>query len=98
MSTNYYLDAPHNEAGHIGKWAAGYFTAKAPEGVNSFDEWAAQLQGRRIFAESGYEITAGEMVEKAQERWALAPRHLNPRSSKGEFVDHGVLFVRYDFC
>jgi hypothetical protein len=51
MSANYYLDAPHNEAGHLGKWAAGYFTAKAPEGVNSFDEWAAQLQVRRIFAE-----------------------------------------------
>lgn len=97
MSVNYYLDSPHNEAGHLGLWAAGRFTAKAPEGVASFDDWAAQLDGRKIFAESGYEVTKDEMVATALDRQRHA--HIpNPRYSRGEFVDRGVLFVRHEFC
>ena len=96
MSTNYYLDAPDNEAGHVGKWAAGHFTAKAPEGVDSFDDWAAILEGRKVFAESGYEIAVAELVEHALER-KVGAYHRNARYEQGEFVDRGMLFVRHDF-
>lgn len=98
MSTNYYLDRPDNDAGHLGKWAGGYFTAKAPEGVDNFDDWAAQLDGHRIFAEHGIEYTKDEMVAHALERWPHAAGHRNPRYDRGEFVDRGVLFVRHEFC
>lgn len=99
MSTNYYLDSPGNEAGHLGKWAAGRFTAKAPAGVNSFEDWAHQLDGHRIFAENGREVTVEEMVQQALE---VVPRHQAYRfydhPSRDDFVDRGVLFVRYEFC
>lgn len=100
MSVNYYLDNPHNEAGHIGRWAAGYFTAKAPEHVNSFDDWAAWLHGHRIFAEHGTEYSPDEMVAMTKptedgRRYNL-PRF--PREAQGEFIERGVLFVRYEFC
>lgn len=97
MSTNYYLDSPDNEAGHLGQWAAGRFTAKAPEGVNSFADWAAQLDGRRIFAESGYEVSKDLMVATALQRQRHAPWR-NARHERGEFCDRGVLFVRHEFC
>lgn len=53
MSTNYYLDSPDNDAGHLGKFAAGHLTAQAPTGVDSYTDWKAMLQGHRIFAERG---------------------------------------------
>ncbi|QYN40985.1 hypothetical protein K1T35_47445 (plasmid) [Pseudonocardia sp. DSM 110487] len=98
MSTNYYLDAPDNETGHLGKWGGGYFTAKAPEGINSFDAWFAQLDGHKIFAESGYEVTADEMLKIVEpvRRNRNATHIRRPRS--GEWVERGVLFVRHDFC
>lgn len=96
MSTNYYLDYPHNEEGHIGKWAAGYFTAKAPEGVDSLDDWKAMLQGHRIFAEHGLEYTPADMISEIQ---PTSRRNIRrPHPDKGEWVEEGVLFVRYDFC
>ena len=98
MSTNYYLDSPDNEAGHLGKWTAGHFIAKAPHGVDTFDAWAAQLTGRQVFAESGYEVTAEEMVETALQRDGRFSGHRSARYECGEFVDRGVLFVRHDFC
>jgi hypothetical protein len=95
VSVNYYLDSPDNEAGHLGKWAAGCFTAKAPEGVASFADWSYQLRGRRIFAEHGVELTADEMIAIALRR----EPHAYPRAPRaGEFVDRGVLFVRHEFC
>jgi hypothetical protein len=98
VSVNYYLDSPHNEAGHLGKWASGRFTAKAPDGVNSFDDWAAQLDGRRIFAEHGIEYSAAEMIAEALDRQPYASLQRNARHDQGEFIDRGILFVRYDFC
>lgn len=96
MSVNYYLDSPDNEEGHIGKWSAGYFTAKAPEGVNSLADWKAMLQGHRIFAEHGVEYTPAEMIVEIQPQ---TPRNMRrPRAEKGEWAEGGVLFVRYDFC
>jgi hypothetical protein len=97
VSTNYYLDSPDNEAGHLGKWANGRFIAKAPAGVDTFDAWAAQLVGHRIFAEHAVEYAADEMTAIALERWANSFRR-SPRYSAGEFVDRGVLFVRHEFC
>lgn len=97
MSTNYYLDSPDNEAGHIGKWAAGHFTAKAPEGVNSFADWKAMLAGHRIFSEYGVEYTPEEMIEMVKpDDWGR--RNIRrPRHEDGEWIEEGVLFVRYDF-
>ena len=98
MSTNYYLDAPHNEAGHIGQWAAGYFTAKAPEGVNSFADWKAMLEGHRIFAEHGLEYTPAEMVAETEPNPYGRGSMRRPRPEKGEWAEAGILFVRYNFC
>lgn len=67
MSTNYYLDEPHNEAGHLGKFYATGFIAKAAKGIDTHDQWVAQMQGHRIFAEHGMEISASELVEMAEE-------------------------------
>jgi hypothetical protein len=99
VSTNYYLDSPDNEEGHIGKWGAGYFTAKAPEGVNSFADWKAMLTGHRIFAEHGIEYTPEQMIEETKPT-DLGRRNLphRPRAEKGEWMEEGVLFVRHDFC
>lgn len=97
MSTNYYLDSPDNDAGHLGKWANGRFIAKAPAGVDSFEAWAAQLDGHRIFAEHAMELAASEMIATALERLPNAFRR-SPRYNAGEFVDRGVLFVRHEFC
>lgn len=96
MSTNYYLDAPHNEAGHLGQWAAGAFQAKAPEGVNSFDDWVAQLDGHAIVDEYGREVAKDEMVSTALERDRNSFRSRRTRRA-GDFVDRGVLFVRHEF-
>ena len=98
MSVNYYLDSPDNEAGHIGKSAAGYFTAKAPEGVNSFAEWVATLQGHRIFAEHGIEYTPDEFLADLEPTDSGRRNLRNPRTSRGEWIEQGVLFVRHDFC
>jgi hypothetical protein len=98
MSVNYYLDSPHNEAGHLGKWAAGYFTAKAPEGVDSFDAWAAQMDGKKVFAESGYEVTKDKMLAMASARTGHRAAARSPNGYRGEFMDKGALFVRPDFC
>ena len=96
MSTNYYLDSPDNDAGHIGKRTSGYFIAKAPEGVNSFDEWTAALQGHRIFAEYGIEYTPDELVAITEPEPGALVAQRRPRD--GEFMERGVLFVRYEFC
>jgi len=98
VSTNYYLDSPHNEPGHIGKWAAGHFTAKAPKGVNSFDEWAQMLEGHQIFAEHGIEYSPAEMLNLIKPSSMGALVHRRPRHDQGEFMERGVLFVRYEFC
>ncbi|QYN41041.1 hypothetical protein K1T35_47725 (plasmid) [Pseudonocardia sp. DSM 110487] len=98
MSTNYYLDSPDNDAGHLGLWAAGHFMAKAPTGVNSFEDWAAQMRARRVVTESGSEITPEEMIATALRRWRHASGHRRARYDEGEFVDRGVLFVRREFC
>jgi hypothetical protein len=98
MSTNFYLDSNDNDAGHLGKRTSGHFIAKAPQGIDSFDQWAAHLNGRRIVAESGYEVTADEMVEIAVTRDSRFSDHRRPRYEQGEFVDRGVLFVRHEFC
>ena len=95
MSVNYDLDSPDNEAGHIGKWTAGHFTAKAPEGVNSFAAWKAMLEGHRIFAEHGVEYTPAEMIKMTEPD---RPANRRPRAERGEWAEDGVLFVRYDFC
>jgi hypothetical protein len=99
MSVNYYLDSPDNEVGHIGKWGGGYFTAKAPEGVDSFADWKAMLQGHRIFAEHGVEYTPDEMVEitRPERRYGRANLR-RPQRQQGEWIEQGVLFVRHDFC
>lgn len=96
MSVNFYLDSPDNEAGHIGKRAAGHFIAKAPEGINSFAEWKAMLNGHRIFAEHGIEYTPAEMIEHT--RPDSHGRARMPRRAEGEWMEKGVLFVRHDFC
>jgi hypothetical protein len=96
MNVNYYLDAPHNEAGHIGGSSGDRFVAKAPEGVNSFADWAAMLEGHRIFAEHGIEHTADEIVAMVQVRPRFAS-HRRPDPARGEFMERGVLFVRHAF-
>lgn len=98
MSVNYYLDSPHNEDGHIGKWANGTFTAKAPEGVNSFADWKARLEGHRIFAEHGIEYTPAEMIAETKPTETGRHNQRRPRRHNGEWIEEGVLFVRYDFC
>ena len=98
MSTNYYLDAPHNDDGHLGKWVAGYFIAYAPDGVNDLTSWAAQMDGRRIFAESGYEVTKNEMVEMATKRVGHRSAAPSPNPHWRQFMNGGVLFARYEFC
>lgn len=98
MSVNYYLDSPDNEAGHIGKWAAGHFTAKAPEGVDSFADWKAMLEGHRIFAEHGVEYTPAEMIAATAPQGSGRRNHRRPRPENGEWIEEGVLFVRHDFC
>lgn len=97
MSTNYYLDSPDNETGHIGKWASGCFTAKAPKGVDSFADWKAMLDGHRIFAEHGIEYTPAEMIEEVKPTDAGRRNLRRPRTDAGEWIEEGVLFVRYDF-
>lgn len=97
MSVNYYLDYPHNEPGHIGKSANGHFTAKAPEGVNSFAEWKAMLAGRRIFAEHGVEYTPEQMIEMTKPDRLGRMTHRRPNYEEGEWMEEGILFVRHDF-
>lgn len=98
MSTNYYLDSPDNEAGHIGKWAAGHFTAKAPAGVDSYHAWVDMLQGHRIFAEHGIEYTPDQMVANIEPTEEGRRNLRRPRPRGGEWIERGVLFVRFDFC
>jgi hypothetical protein len=98
VSVNYYLDSPDNEAGHIGKWAGGHFTAKAPEGVNSFADWKAMLEGHRIFAEHGRECTPAEMISEVAPTPHGRRNLRRPRPENGEWIEAGVLFVRHDFC
>jgi hypothetical protein len=95
MSVNYYLDSPDNEAGHIGKWATGSFTAKAPEGVDTFAAWKAMLEGHRIFAEHGIEYTPAELLDRIRPE---RPATRRPRAERGEWTEAGILFVRHDFC
>jgi hypothetical protein len=100
MSTNYYLDEPHNEAGHLGKWNGTYFTAHAPEGVDNFDQWAAQMNDHRIFAEHGLEATKDEVVEMATARIGnkAAAYAMGRQANAGnEFYSNGVLFTRSRF-
>lgn len=98
MSTNYYLDSPNNEAGHIGKWAGDYyyFIATAPDGVDSLADWKAMLDGHRIFAEDGREYTPAEILNDLHPQ--AAPGIRMPRTDEGEWIEDGVLFVRHDFC
>jgi hypothetical protein len=98
MSTTYYLDSPRNEAGHIGKWASGYFTVKAPEGVCSFADWETMLQGHRLFAEHGVEHTPAEMVGEVQPTDQGRRNIRRPHAERGEWIERGVLFARHDFC
>ena len=98
MSTNYYLDSPDNEADHIGKWAAGHFTAKAPEGVDSFADWKAMLAGHRIFAEHGVEYSPEEMIAEVVPTEPGRRNIRRPRAERGEWMEEGVLFVRHEFC
>lgn len=98
MSTNYYLDSPDNKAGHIGKWAAGRFIAKAQAGIDTYDQWVAMLQGHRIFAEHGIEYTPDQMVQEITPTEG-GRRNLRAgiREQRGDWVEHGVAFVRCDF-
>jgi hypothetical protein len=98
MSTNYYLDSPDNEGGHLGKSIGGSaFIAKAPEGIDSFDAWAAQMAGRQVYTEAGTEISAADLIELATR--PRPPHQLPlPNEHRGEWMERGVLFVRDTFC
>ena len=98
MSTNYYLDSPDNEAGHLGKYSGGWaFTAKAPAGVDSFAQWIGQTEGHQIVAEHGLEESLGDFLAMVLDSRKGGHQRM-PQREKGEFVDQGILFVRYDFC
>jgi hypothetical protein len=57
------------------------------------------LQDRRIFAEHGIEHTADELIAHTAPLPPNRRAHIpNPRHERGEWVERGVLFVRYDFC
>lgn len=98
MSVNYYLDSPDNEAGHLGKSYVTGFIARALDGVNSYDAWVAQMQDRRIFGEYGIEYSADELVALANERGRRHSLRYRSRADEGEFVEHGITFVRRWFC
>lgn len=98
MSTNYYLDRAHNEAGHIGQWTNGHFIAKAPAGIDTFEAWVEMLQGHTIVSEHGIQHTPAEMLAEIEPTLEGRRSSRSPHYDEGEFKSRGVLFVRHNFC
>lgn len=98
MSVNYYLDDASKDENHIGKWSAGRFLGYAPEGVNSFNDWAVRLEGHTIVAEHGLTYTPAEMIETAKERDRSFHHSSRWMHDPNYFMDEGVEFGRQPFC
>jgi hypothetical protein len=100
MGVNYYMALPDgspDETRHLGKWAAGEFTARAyPErGIIDRASWEAQLATGPIVAEHHAPATAEEMVEMALTipRWGRRSTH----PFADQFFADGIRFMTVEF-